>query len=145
MDYIGAKPNMDETAEKPRDMDALIRMRFQIETSLLGLLRTGLALMAFGFVLARFGFFLRQLASAQQVQVRTPTWLARTNTWMGTFLILLGVAVLLISTYTHRNMVVRLERGDLGLPGRWSIGMVLCMILAAVGMGMAVYLGTVEM
>jgi putative membrane protein len=135
---------MDEATEKPRDLDAMIRMRLQLETALLGLLRTGLALMGFGFVLARFGFFLRQLAAVEQIQVRTPTWLANLNTWTGTSLILLGVTVLVVSAYTHRNMVIQLERGDLGMPGRWSIGMVLCMILAAVGMAMAVYLGSVE-
>jgi putative membrane protein len=136
---------MAEETEKPRDLDAMIRMRLQLETSLLGLLRTGLALMGFGFVLARFGFFLRQLAAVGQVQVHTPAWMANINTWTGTFLILLGVTVLILSAFTHRNMVVRLESGDLGMPGRWSIGMVLCMILAAVGMAMAVYLGSVEL
>jgi putative membrane protein len=135
---------MAEVTEKPRDLDAMIRMRLQLETSLLGLLRTGLALMGFGFVLARFGFFLRQLAAVGQVQVRTPGWMANLNTWTGTFLIMLGVTVLVVSAYTHRNMVIRLERGDLGMPGRWSLGMVLCMILAAVGMAMAVYLSSFE-
>jgi putative membrane protein len=135
---------MSEVPEKPRDLDAMIRMRLQLETSLLGLLRTGMALMGFGFVLARFGFFLRQLANIGQVQVRTPAWLVNMNTWVGTSLIMLGVIVLLLSAYTHRNMVIRLERGDLGMPGRWSIGMILCMILAAVGMAMAVYLSSVE-
>jgi putative membrane protein len=135
---------MDDIPGKPRDLDAMIRMRLQLETSLLGLLRTGLALMGFGFVLARFGFFLRQLAAVGQIQVHTPNWLASANTWIGTGLILLGVTVLLVSAYTHRKMVIRLERGDLGMPGRWSIGMVLCMILAAVGMAMAVYLSSVE-
>jgi putative membrane protein len=135
---------MNDVPEKPRDLDAMIRMRLQLETSLLGLLRTGLALMGFGFVLARFGFFLRQLAMVGQIQVHTPNWLGSANSWIGTGLILLGVTVLLVSAYTHRSMVIRLERGDLGMPGRWSIGMVLCMILAAVGMAMAVYLSSVD-
>ena len=135
---------MADAPEKPRDLDAMIRMRLQLETTLLGLLRTGLALMGFGFVLARFGFFLRQLAAVGQVHVHTPTLLVNFNTWTGTGLIILGVIVLLVSAYTHRNLVIRLERGDLGMPGRWSIGMVLCMILAAAGMLMAVYLSSVD-
>jgi putative membrane protein len=135
---------MAEETEMPRDLDALIRMRLQLETSLLGLLRTGLALMGFGFVIARFGFFLRQLAAVGQVHVHTPAWMANLHTWTGTSLIVLGVTVLIASAHTHRNMVIRLERGDLGMPGRWSIGMVLCMILAAVGMAMAVYISSVD-
>ncbi len=136
---------MDQKANGGKNVDEIIRMRLLMETTLLGWVRTSLALMGFGFVLARFGFFLREIAGVGEMRVRPYPWLATTNTFVGTALILLGVTVLLISVYSHRGMVIRLERGDLGVPGRWSLGMVLCLILAGLGMGLAVYLTAVEL
>jgi putative membrane protein len=122
----------------------IFRLRIQMETMLLGWIRTSLALMGFGFVLARFGLFLREVASVSEILIKSHRWLALTNTFTGTILILLGVIVLLISMVSHRRAVIRLERGDLGKPGQWSLGMTLCLILAAMGMGMAIYLTAVE-
>jgi len=136
---------MDEKPAPPKHVDEIIRMRLQLETALLGWVRTSLALMGFGFVLARFGFFLREIANVGQVQLNSHPRLALMNSFAGTALILLGVVMLLIALFSHRNTVIRLERGDLGVPGRWSLGMVLCLILAALGMGMAVYLGALEL
>jgi putative membrane protein len=130
--------------EHGRNVDEVIRMRLQLETALLGWVRTSLALMGFGFVLARFGFFLREVANMDRIHLKSRPWLAMTNSLVGTVLILLGVIVLLVAFYSHRSMVINLERGDLGPPGRWSLGMVLCLIMAAIGMGMAIYLSTVE-
>ena len=141
---LATAPTAEPVHERGRNVDEVIRMRLQLETALLGWLRTSLALMGFGFVLARFGFFLREVANIDHVHVKSHPWLARTNTLVGTALIALGVVVLLVAFYSHRNMVIRLEKGDLGPPGRWSLGMVLCLILAALGMGMAVYLSTVD-
>jgi len=136
---------MDQKPNGGTNVDEIIRMRLQMETTLLGWVRTSLALMGFGFVLARFGFFLREIASVGEMRVRPHPWLATTNTFTGTALILLGVIVLLISVYSHRRMAIGLERGDLGVPGRWSLGMILCLILAGLGMGLAVYLTVVEL
>ena len=36
-----------------------------------------------------------------------------------------------------------LERGELRLPSRWSLGVVLCLALCALGMGLAGYLALV--
>jgi inner membrane protein YidH len=121
------------------------KLRLQLETSLLVWVRTSLALMGFGFVVARFGLFLREVAQVGEVHLHQHPRLAAMNTFTGTALILLGVAVLLISVWGHRRMVDRLERGDLGMSSRWSLGVVLSLVLAALGMGMAVYLATVEL
>ena len=40
--------------------------------------------------------------------------------------------------------MTQLERGDLTLPSRWSLSVILSVLLAALGMGMAVYLSYVE-
>ncbi len=119
------------------------KLRLQLETSLLVWVRTSLALMGFGFVVARFGVFLREVARVGDVTLRPHPRLAAMNTYTGTSLILLGVAVLLISVWGHRKYVDRLERGDLAMSSRWSLGVILSIVLAALGMGLAVYLGTV--
>src|SRR5579859_4659770 len=129
---------MVQNAEGDKNSGEVFRLRIQMETMLLGWVRTSLALMGFGFVLARFGLFLREIASVGEIRIHSHRWLALVNTFTGAILILLGVAVLLISVYFHRRMVIRLERGDLGQPGRWSLGMILCFILAGMGMGMAI-------
>ena len=46
------------------------KLILQLETSLLGWLRTSLALMGFGFVIARFGLFLREIALASQIHLQ---------------------------------------------------------------------------
>ncbi len=55
-------------------------------------------------------------------------------------MILVGVVVLLISVSNHLRLVERLERGELRLPSRWSLGVILSFFLVALGMAMAGYL-----
>jgi putative membrane protein len=100
--------------------------------------------MGFGFVVARFGLFLREMVAVNNTLIKTNPTLAGLNTLTGTILILLGVLVLIVSIYAHWGMVGRAERGDYLPPARWSLAVVLSMVLAAVGMAMAVYLATVE-
>jgi putative membrane protein len=99
--------------------------------------------MGFGFVIARFGLFLREIAIAAQVGVKTHPWLGIANTVAGTGLILLGVVVMLIAVHTHQRTVLQLERGELKLPSRWSLSVIICLILCGLGMGMAIYLSLV--
>jgi putative membrane protein len=94
------------------------RMYLQLETSLLVWLRTSLALMGFGFVIARFGLFLREIAQANQLTVHPHPWLTQVNTLTGTGLIVLGIVVLLIAVWNHKQVVDRMHRGELTLPSR---------------------------
>jgi putative membrane protein len=119
------------------------RMFLQLETSLLVWLRTSLALMGFGFVIARFGLFLREIAQANQLSVHPHSWLTPVNTLTGTGLIVLGIVVLLIAVWNHQQVVDRLHRGELVLPSRWSLSVIVSLLLAALGMGLAIYLALV--
>ena len=121
------------------------KLRLQIETTLLVWVRTSLALMGFGFVVARFGLFLREIAQVGDIRLKAHPRLAGMSTFTGTALIVLGVVVLLLSIYGHQSLVARVQRGDLSLPSRWSLGVILSFILAALGMGLAVYLATVQL
>jgi putative membrane protein len=129
---------MDEAPRKVSNEE--FRMLLQLEITLLGWLRTSLALMGFGFVIARFGFFLREVALAGQMHVTPHPWLTAVNTTTGTGLIVLGIIVLLIAVRNHQHTVDRLLRGELPIPSRWSLGVILCLVLAGLGMGMAIYL-----
>jgi putative membrane protein len=119
------------------------RMLLQLETSLLGWLRTSLSLMGFGFVIARFGLFLREIAEANRLVVKPYPWITEVNTITGTGLLLLGVVILLISVWNHQQTVERLHRGELVLPSRWSLSVIVCLLLAVTGMGLAIYLALV--
>ena len=107
------------------------RMLLQLETSLLAWLRTSLALMGFGFVIARFGLFLREIAIANQLTVHPNAWLTHVNSISGTGLILLGIVVLLIAVRNHQQTVDRLHKGELALPSRWSLSVIVSLVLAA--------------
>ena len=119
------------------------RMLLQLETSLLGWLRTSLSLMGFGFVIARFGIFLREIAQANQFAVHPQGWLTSVNAMTGTGLMVLGIVVLLISVWNHQHTVDRLQRGELVLPSRWSLSVIICLIVAAMGMSLAIFLAMV--
>jgi len=67
------------------------------------------------------------------------------NTFAGTALIVLGVAVLLIAVVVHRRLAAAADRGDFAMPLQWSLGVILSLALAALGVTMAVYLTIVEL
>jgi putative membrane protein len=119
------------------------RMFLQLDMSLLVWLRTSLALMGFGFVIARFGLFLREIAQSNQLDVHPHPWLTQVNTFTGTCLMVLGIVVLLIAIWNHQQSVDRLHGGDLVLPSRWSLSVIVSLLLAALGMGLAIYLALV--
>lgn len=121
------------------------KLRLQLETSLLVWVRTSLGLMGFGFVVARFGLFLREITKLGETSVHPHPRLAALNSFTGTALIIMGVVVLVLAVLTHRRMVDRVERGDLDFPSRWSLGVFLAGLLAAMGGAIAVYLSTVEL
>jgi len=129
---------MDEEPRKVTNEE--FRMLLQLETSLLGWQRTSLSLMGFGFVIARFGLFLREIAVAGQMHVHSNNWLTAVNTLTGTCLIFLGIAVLLIAVRNHQHTVDRLMRGELPMPSRWPVSIILSLILAGLGTGIAIYL-----
>jgi putative membrane protein len=134
---------MADEMNVPKVSNEEYRMLLQLETSLMGWLRTSLSLMGFGFVIARFGLFLREIANANQINVHPHPWLTTVNTFTGTGLIVLGIVVLLIAVRNHQQTVARLHRGELVLPSRWSLSVIVCLLLTALGMGLAIYLALV--
>ncbi|MDP9149804.1 MAG: DUF202 domain-containing protein, partial [Myxococcota bacterium] len=58
---------------EPRNArEETLRLHQANERTMLGWIRTGLALMAFGFAIARFGVFLREVASVGRIPAAAP-------------------------------------------------------------------------
>ena len=114
------------------------RVRFAAERTLLAWMRTGLALMGFGFVVARFGLFLREIAAAGQVAAHQHStgW----SLWIGTALIGLGVAVSLLASFEYYRFVSWSKQGKTYTPRTAMLGVVVGVILALLGIVMALYL-----
>jgi putative membrane protein len=128
-----------EGAGPPSGVDPNVRMA--AERTLLAWLRTGVSMMGFGFVVAKFGLFLRELSAMGQARpVTHPGW----SIVLGTALILLGVAVNLLAAWEHVRFLRGLEERRPPRAGRWSLGLVVALLLAAVGLGMTAYLVLLE-
>jgi putative membrane protein len=134
----GAAPGRtqhDTQANSGTDVDP--RVRLAAERTFLAWIRTGLALMGFGFVVARFGLFLRVLAVSHEAEEEHSTGV---SLWVGTTLVVMGVAVNLLSAWQHARLLQRFKRGEGFQAPRWSLGIVVAIILAALGVLMALNL-----
>jgi putative membrane protein len=121
--------------EKPAEQDP--RVYFAAERTFLAWIRTGLGLMGIGFAVSRFGLFLRELSAAES---HVPAHTTGISLWSGVALVFLGVIVTLSSVLRHLQLVDQLSSGT-WQPGKVSRDAVLLgLILAAIGIGMAIYL-----
>ena len=114
------------------------RVRYAIERTLLAWVRTGLALMGFGFVVARFGLFLHEIKAVRQNAM--PKASTGLSLWIGTALILLGVLVNLLVSAEHLRLMRQVQSvPPYGLRS-WLLGVGVSLVLAMLGIAMAVYL-----
>lgn len=111
------------------------------ERTFLAWIRTGLALMGFGFVVARFGLFLQEL---QVVAPNLRTQSYGFSLWTGTAFIAIGVLVNVISALQHVRSVRRLNDGLAVGDRPSSLGIAVALILAVVGLAMAIFLISVR-
>jgi putative membrane protein len=113
------------------------RVYFAAERTLLAWIRTGLALMGFGFVVARFGLFLREMAAAEGTPASHRIGM---SLWIGTTLVLLGVVVNISAAFRHWRTVGRLSRNEPLTFNPLSLGIVVAIFLAVLGLLTAAYL-----
>ena len=141
--YLPYNPSMNSTenhAAKPAEQDP--RVYFAAEQTFLAWIRTGLSLMGIGFAVSRFNLFLREITAAPESHL--PTRTTGLSLWSGVALVVLGVIVTLSSVLRHIQLIHELSSGA-WQPGRVSRdAVILGLILAAVGIGMAIYLTLVR-
>ena len=125
---------MTETID-PRDP----RNYMSAERTFLSWIRTGVALMGFGFVVARFGVFLREIAATTHHDVGTKTGF---SIYIGLGLVAAGVFTAVVSAFKHRQYVRALDAGEFRNAYGSTFAFALVMILALVGIAMAVVLIT---
>jgi putative membrane protein len=94
-------------------------------------------MMGFGFVVARFGLFLRELA---QTEHHPPAPATGWSFTIGTTFVALGVAVTLLAALEHGRFLRRLNRRQAYQAPRWSLAIVIAVLLAAVGIGLTAHL-----
>ena len=122
---------MDNTAEQDP------RVYLAAERTFLAWIRTGLGLMGVGFAVSRFGLFLRELSASA---AHLPAHTTGLSVWSGVSLVALGVIVNVSAVIRHFQLVRNLNSRT------WKAGrvstdaVVLGLVLAAIGIGMAVYL-----
>ena len=122
--------------EQPKDP----RVYLAAERTFLAWIRTGLALMGFGFVVARFGLFLRELSIGEQPVPKTTHF----SVGIGTALVLIGVAVNLLAAIQHVRLVRNLHLGIDSFSRPSTLAISVALVLAGVGIAMAVYLAFVR-
>ncbi len=129
------------STEKPAEQDP--RVYFAAERTFLAWIRTGLALMGIGFAVSRFGLFLRQLSGIES-HLSANTHTTGASLWSGVALVVLGVIVNLVAILRHIQLIHQLSAGT-WQPGRVSRdAVILGLILAAIGIGLAIYLPLVR-
>ena len=116
------------------------RVFFAAERTLLAWVRTGLTVMAFGFVVARFGLFLRLLATQQGRGLPEAELHNQLSNVVGIALVLIGVACMVLGAVQHRRYVSALPPADVPRSHAPIYPIMLCAVLALLGIALAVYL-----
>jgi putative membrane protein len=111
------------------------RMIFSAERTMLAWIRTGLSLMGFGFVVAQFNLFVFQTAQLEKPVINA-------TLWVGLLLVLLGVIINIAAGINYsRNLDRIIAQRPLAVE-RWPLGRLLSIILAVIGIFMALHLFT---
>ena len=116
------------------------RVFFAAERTLLAWVRTGLTIMAFGFVVARFGLFVRLLAQQQGQGIPQAELHNHVSNVVGIALVLLGVGCMLVGAAQHRSYVSKLPQEDIPRSHAAIYPISLCILLATLGVVLAIYL-----
>jgi putative membrane protein len=113
------------------------RIYMAAERTFLSWIRTGIALMGFGFVVARFGLFLREL-TLTGTRPHGPS--NGFSLPIGIGLIAFGMLVNIVSVVRHRRYVAAIDRNDFRSAFGSTFATWIALLLAIVGLVMAVFL-----
>lgn len=112
------------------------RIYFAAERTFLAWIRTGLGLMGVGFAVSRFGLFLREMRATDTHMAVHGTGLSVVS---GVGLVALGIIVNLAAVAHHVRTVRELKSGT-WVAGVSRNAVMLALVLAAIGLGMGVWL-----
>lgn len=113
------------------------RVVLAAERTLLAWVRTSLAMMGFGFIVAKFGLFLRELAQVEGAAIKPSSGL---SLWIGSSLVVLGVLVNVAAATQHVRNTRALPNGKLPQVSVWSLGVIVTLIMAVIGLVLTAYL-----
>jgi putative membrane protein len=113
---------------------------FAAERTLLSWQRSSLALMGFGFVIERFSLFI----SVMRKEAEHPPY-HHLSLAIGVLLILLGAGVALASSRGYRKFLKTLPDRDVRSGYLISLGAVINVVIAALGVVLAAYLLATEL
>jgi putative membrane protein len=114
------------------------RVYFAAERTLLAWLRTGLTVIAIGFMISRFGLFLKLLAI--QSHASTNPAQKSLSALLGIAFVLLGTLMIALSAMQHKRFVKSLSSNQLPQGYASRLVILMAVLLATLGLGLAVYL-----
>ena len=103
------------------------RNRMASERTLMGWIRTSLAMISFGFGLAKFFDYL------QETQPQKASELGKGPEYVGQFLLFLGTFLILVAAIAHWRRLTLLDRGEVSYRSRFSLGLLVALVLFALG------------
>jgi putative membrane protein len=123
-------------ADRPAPVDDP-RVYLAAERTFLAWERTSVALMGFGFLIARFAFWLREYAELQGAAPGPRSHLV-ISPWLGFGMVIVGVFVSVTAAFRHRDYVHALRHGVANPPLSLGTSLTIAVILALVGLAMAI-------
>ncbi len=103
------------------------RNRMASERTLMGWIRTSLAMIGFGFGLAKFFEYLKE------TQPQKASQFGEGPEIVGEFLLVLGTFLMLAAAIAHWRRLARLDRGEVTYRSRFSLGLLVAFILFGLG------------
>ncbi len=117
------------------------RVFFASERTLLGWIRTGIAIVGLGFLVSRFGLFLRLLPMQSGAVPASPT--GGYSHYIGVSLVVLGALSIAVATVQHGRFIATLPGVDRPAEYSRSWALWLAGMLALVSLMLALYLAFV--
>jgi putative membrane protein len=119
--------------ELPKDP----RIYMAAERTFLAWIRTAVAFMGFGFILARFGLFLRELAVTSAAPPHTASAFSMP---VGVALIVIGIWVSVFAAARYHRYIRGIDQGQFRSAFGSMFAYAVAVLLALLGLTMAVYL-----